>query len=54
MKLITILCFYNKNGGVGSHILEKIQLTSNGTGMEFLKNINQFKARFADKSIYLL
>jgi hypothetical protein len=43
--------FITKSGGAGSNILEKIQLTSDGTGIEFFKNINQFKTRFADKSI---
>jgi hypothetical protein len=46
--------FVTKNGGAGSNILEKIQLTSDGTGIEFFKNINQFKTRFADKSISAL
>ena len=46
--------FVTKNGGAGSNILEKIQLTSDGTGIEFFKKINQFKTRFADKSISTL
>ena len=40
-----------KNGGAGSNILEKIQLTSDDTGIEFFKSINQFKTLFTDKSI---
>ena len=43
--------FVTLAGGSGSNILEKIQLTSDGTGIEFFKNINQFKTRFADKNI---
>ena len=38
-------------GGQCSNILEKIQLTSDGTGIEFFKNINQLKTRFNDKNI---
>ena len=30
-------------GASGSNILEKMQLTSNGTVIKFFKNINQFK-----------
>jgi len=43
--------FVTLAGGSGSNILEKIQLTSDGTGIEFFKNINQFKTRFSDKNI---
>jgi hypothetical protein len=43
--------FVTLAGGSGSNIIEKIQLTSDGTGIEFFKNINQFKTRFADKNI---
>jgi len=43
--------FVTLAGGSGSNILEKIQLTYDGTGIEFFKNINQFKTRFADKNI---
>ena len=43
--------FLTLAGGSGSNIIEKIQLTSDGTGIEFFKNINQFKTRFNDKNI---
>ena len=48
-QIIILLC--TLAGGSGSNILEKIQLTSDGTGIEFFKNINQFKTRFGDKNI---
>ena len=40
-----------KNCYIIWRIREKIQLTSDGTGIEFFKNINQFKTRFSDKNI---
>ena len=43
--------FITSYGGQGRNILEKIQLTSDGTGVEFFKNINQFKSKFIDKVI---
>ena len=43
--------FITSTGGAGSNILEKIQLTSDGTCIEFFKNINQFKSKFIDKVI---
>ena len=41
--------FLTLAGGSGSNIIEKIQLTSDGTGIEFFKNINQFKTRLMIK-----
>ena len=41
--------FITSSGGQGSNILEKIQLTSDGTGIEFFKNVNQCKSKFIDK-----
>ena len=46
--------FITSSGGQGSNTLEKIQLTSDGTGIEFFKNINQFKSKFIDKVIHNL
>ena len=41
--------FVTLSVGSGSNILEKTRLASDGTDIEFFKNINQFKTRFADK-----
>jgi hypothetical protein len=43
--------FFQSNNGRGCAVLEKIQLTTDSTGIEFFKNINQFKSRFFDKGI---
>ena len=43
--------FITTSGGQGSNILEKILLTSDGTGIEFFKNVNQFKSKLIDKVI---
>ena len=43
--------FVTSSGGSGSNILEKIQLTSDDKGIEFFKNVQQFKIHFADKNI---
>ena len=41
--------FVTLSAGTESNILDKIELTSDGTGIEFFKNINQFKTRLLIK-----
>ena len=36
-------------GGAGSNIFEKIQVTSDGTGIEFFESGNQFKTHLVIK-----
>jgi hypothetical protein len=43
--------FINSGNGRGSNVLAKIQLTTDGTGIEFYTNQQNFKCKFMDKRI---